>query len=154
MPSIDVTDHVVIDARREAVFPVLCDYPRVRDWFPGYRIDLLTDGAVGEGARLRHEMAAGGGLMTTRFVRTIRRFEPPSLIEETYDEGDLLGRGCWSLESRGDGATQVSYRCAVRSNTPWMHLGVALTGHWGHSWVYQRLLRALKARVEGGVFAT
>ena len=140
----------MIQAPREAIFSVLCDYPGVRDWFPDYRIDLLTDGAVGEGARLRHEMAAGGGPVKTRFVRTIRRFEPPSLIEESYDEGDLLGLGRWSLEDTDEGATQVSYHCAVRSNTLWMHVGVALTGRWGHSWAYRKLLAALKAHVEGG----
>ena len=150
MPSIDTVDSILIAAPAPAIFPILADYPSMRRWFPRYRIEVIGGGPVVEGARLAHELSTPGVPVETRFVRTILRLDPPHAIEESYDEGDLLGRGRWSLTPVEGEQTRVSFHCQVRSNRWWMHLGIALTGARGHNQVYQQLLRALKERVEAG----
>jgi len=148
VPSIDTVDSVLITAPARAIFPVLSDYPAMRRWFPRYRVDVIGGGAVVEGARLAHALSTPGLPFETCFVRTIVRLDPPHTIEESYDEGDLIGRGRWTLTPVEGGQTRVAFHCQVRSNRWWMHLGIALTGARGHNRVYQQLLLALKAQVE------
>ena len=86
--------------------------------------------------------------MKTRFTRTIQRIEPPKSIEETYDDGDLVGRGRWEFEALGEGRTRVSFHCQVRSNSVLMHVGFLLGGERGHNQVYQQILAALAERAQ------
>lgn len=148
MPSIDTVDSILIAAPAQPIFEVICDYSRMREWYPRYRVEVIGGGAVVEGARLRHELSAPGSPVKTRFTRTICRLDPPHSIEESYDDGDLVGRGRWELEPRASGETRVSFHCQVRSNRLWMHLAVAIAGERGHNLVYQQLLAALKVRLE------
>ena len=101
------------------------------------------------GARLRHELSPPGSPIKSRFTRTIQRVEPPRIIEESYDDGDLIGRGCWQFDTLAEDAARVSFTCQVRSNRLLMHLGFAMGGERGHHMVYRELLAALKARAEG-----
>lgn len=147
MPSFDTVDTMEIPASAQALFDVILDYPGMKDWFPGYEIEVIGGGPVEEGARLRHALSAKGSPVTTRFTRTIKRIESPSRIEETYDDGDLVGTGRWELEALADDRTKVSFFCAVRSNSLLMHIGFLLGGERGHNMVYQQLLGALRDRV-------
>lgn len=148
MPSIDTVDRLEISASAQVLFDLVLDYPRLHEWYPRYRVEVIGGGAVLEGARLRHELAAPGSPVTSRFTRTIRRIEPPKSIEESYDDGDLVGQGRWDFEALAPDSTRVSFYCQVRSNRLLMHIGFALAGKRGHNMVYQQILSALKERAE------
>ncbi|MAI80691.1 MAG: hypothetical protein CL917_17250 [Deltaproteobacteria bacterium] len=148
MPSIDTVDSVVISAPAQAVFDVILDYPHMHEWYPRYRVEVLSGGPVGEGTRLSHELSPAGSPVKSRFTRTIRSLESPLFIEESYDDGDLVGVGRWEFEQIAGEKTRVSFFCQVRSNTLLMHIGFFLGGERGHNGVYQELLAALKAHTE------
>ena len=93
MPSIDTVDSLVIDAPAQALFDIVLDYARMHEWYPRYRVEVIGGGDVVEGARLRHELSPPGAPVKSRFTRTIQRIDAPKAIEESYDDGDLVGRG-------------------------------------------------------------
>lgn len=148
MPSIDTVDSLEIRAPAQALFDIVLDYPQMHEWYPRYRVEVIGGGDVGVGTQLRHELSPPGSPVKSRFTRTIRRIEPGKAIEETYDDGDLVGRGRWEFEALASGGTRVSFHCQVRSNRLLMHIGFALGGERGHNMVYQEILAALKARAE------
>lgn len=148
VPGIDTVDSLEIDAPAQALFDVILDYPRMHEWYPRYHVEVIGGGAVEVGARLRHELSPPGSPVKSRFTRTIRRIDSPKAIEESYDDGDLVGRGRWELEALAADRTRVSYHCQVRSNRLLMHIGFLLGGERGHHMVYRELLAALKARTE------
>ncbi len=148
MPSIDTVDSLEINAPAQELFDIVLDYPRMHEWYPRYRVEVIGGGDVVEGARLRHELSPRGSPVKSRFTRTIHRIEPAKAIEESYDDGDLVGRGRWEFEALGPAATRVSFYCRVRSNRLLMHIGFALGGERGHNMVYREILAALKARAE------
>jgi ribosome-associated toxin RatA of RatAB toxin-antitoxin module len=149
MPSIDTVDSLVIHAPAQALFDLVLDYPRMHEWYPRYRVEVIGGGPVEEGARLSHELSPPGSPVKSRFTRTIQRIEPSKAIEESYDDGDLVGHGRWEFEVLGPDETKVAFHCQVRSNRLLMHIGFALGGERGHNMVYQELLSALKERAEG-----
>ncbi len=149
MPSIDTIDSLEIHAPADRLFEIVLDYPRMHEWYPRYRVEVIGGADVVEGARLRHELSPQGAPIKSRFTRTIHRVERPSIIEESYDDGDLVGRGRWQFDALAQDATRVSFYCQVRSNRLLMHIGFALGGERGHNMVYQKILAALKARAEG-----
>jgi uncharacterized protein YndB with AHSA1/START domain len=148
MPSIDTVDSLEIRAPAQLLFDTILDYPRMHEWYPRYRVEVIGGGEVTEGTRLHHELSPPGSPVKSRFTRTIHRIEPPKSIEESYDDGDLVGRGRWVFESVSPDTTRVSFYCQVRSNRLLMHIGFALGGERGHNMVYQEVLAALKARCE------
>ncbi len=148
MPSIDTVDRLDIRASAQALFDIILDYPRMHEWYPRYRVELIGGGDVVEGARLRHELSPSGSPIKSRFTRTIHRIEPPKAIEESYDDGDLVGRGRWVFDALAPDATRVSFYCQVRSNRLLMHIGFMIGGEKGHNMVYREILAALKARAE------
>ena len=149
MPSIDTVDSLEINAPAQDLFDLILDYPRMHKWYPRYRVEVIGGGEVVEGARLSHELSPPGVPIKSRFTRTIQRIDAPSTIEESYDDGDLVGRGRWEFVALGADATRVSFYCQVRSNRLLMHLGFAVAGEKGHNMVYQELLAALQTRAEG-----
>jgi hypothetical protein len=151
MPSIDTVDSLVIHAPAQVLFDTVLDYPTMHEWYPRYRVEVVGDGPIVEGTRLRHELSPPGSPVKSRFARTIQRIEQGKAIEESYDDGDLVGRGRWEFEALGGGETRVSFYCQVRSNRLLIHLGFALGGERGHNRVYQQLLAALKTRCENAV---
>lgn len=148
MPTIDSVDSIHIQAPAERVFDAVFDYPSIGAWFPSYRCRLLTPGSIEAGSRIAHTVRAPMVRVPTRFVRTIRRFERPRRIEETYDEGDLLGTGVWTFAESHDGWTTASFHCVVESNRLLMHVGFMLGGELGHKLTYRGLLAALKLHCE------
>lgn len=147
MPGIDTVDSLVIRAPAQALFDIVLDYPHMHEWYPRYRVEVIGGGSeVAEGTRLRHELSPAGSPVKSRFTRTIQRIEPPKAIEESYDDGDLVGQGRWEFEALAPEETRVSFHCKVRSNRLLMHIGFAIAGERGHNAVYQELLAALEAR--------
>lgn len=149
MPSFETVDRLEIEAPAEKLFATILDYPRMHEWYPRYRVEVIGGGPVVEGARLRHELSPAGSPVKSRFTRTIQRIDAPRAIEESYDDGDLVGRGRWEFEPLGPSRTRVSFFCAVRSNRLLMHLGFLVVGEKGHNRVYQELLAALRAHCAG-----
>jgi hypothetical protein len=90
-----------------------------------------------------------GSPVKSRFTRTIQRIKAPHSIEESYDDGDLVGRGRWEFEPLESGSTRVSFYCVVSSNRTLMRLGFLLGGEKGHNRVYQELIASLKVLAEG-----
>ena len=148
MPSIDTVDSLEINAPAQQLFDIVLDYPRMHEWYPRYRVEVIGGGEVVEGTRLRHELSPRGAPVKSRFTRTIQRIDPPRVIEESYDDGDLVGRGRWEFEALAEDSTRVSFYCQVRSNRLLTHIGFAIAGERGHNMVYQELLAALKTRAE------
>jgi ribosome-associated toxin RatA of RatAB toxin-antitoxin module len=149
MPAIDTVDRLEIAAPAQALFDIILDYPHMHAWYPRYRVEVIGGGEVVEGARLCHELSPPGAPVKSRFTRTIQRIEPGKAIEESYDDGDLVGEGRWEFEALSAERTRVSFYCKVRSNRLLMHIGFMLGGERGHNRVYQELLAALKQRAEG-----
>lgn len=148
MPSFETVDSLEIGAPAQRLFGIVLDYPRMHEWVPRYRVELIGGGEVVEGAQLRHELSPAGSPFKSRFTRTIQRIDPPRTIEESYDGGDLVGRGRWVFDALAPDATRVSFECQVRSNRLLMHIGFMIGGEKGHNRVYQEILAALKARAE------
>ena len=146
MPSFDTVDSLEIQAPAQTLFDIILDYPRMHEWYPRYRVEVIGGGPVVEGTRLRHELSPRGSPVRSRFTRTIQRIEPASTIEESYDDGDLVGRGRWEFETLTGEKTRVSFHCQVRSNRLLMHIGFALGGQRDHNMVYKGILAALQAR--------
>jgi uncharacterized protein YndB with AHSA1/START domain len=149
MSSIDTVDRVEIRAPKQRVYDVVSNYPAITGWFPVYHCRLLEGSEVREGSRVEHILGKPPHLVVNRFIRTVHRVVPGERLEETYDEGDLVGNGTWTFDER-NGITTAAYHCAVRGNTPSMRLAFRLTGNFGHKWVYRRLLAALKRHCEKG----
>ena len=154
MPSMETVDSLEIEAPAEQLFDVLLDYPRMHEWYPPYRIDVVGGGPVVEGAQLNHELSPPGFPLKSRFTRTIRRIDRARAIEETYDGGDLVGEGCWEFEELAPDRTRVSFRCRVRSNRLLMHIGFLFGGERGHNMIYQQILAALRDRVGASALAS
>jgi ribosome-associated toxin RatA of RatAB toxin-antitoxin module len=148
MPSIDTVDSLEIQAPAKVLFGIVLDYSKMHEWYPRYRVEVIGGGTVAEGTRLRHELSPPGVPVKSRFSRTIQRIESPKSIEESYDDGDLVGRGRWAFDALSEDSTRVSFHCQVRSNRLLMHVGFLLGGERGHNMVYQELLAALKVRAE------
>jgi hypothetical protein len=144
MPSFETVDRLEIDAPAGRLFDTILDYPRMHEWYPRYRVEVIGGGPVTEGARLRHVLSPKGSPVKSRFTRTIQRIDAPKAIEESYDDGDLVGRGRWEFEALGPSRTRVSFYSAVRSNSLLMHVGFLLGGEKGHNRVYQEILSALQ----------
>lgn len=145
----DAIDSIDIAATPERVFRTVLDYPHVHTWYPYMHCELLTPGDIAEGSRIAHTFVSPQVRIPTHFVRTIRRIEPPVRIEETYDEGALVGRGEWTFAALPSGLTRASFACSVWGNDLVTRLGLALTGPLLHKLGYAELLKALKRNCEG-----
>ena len=89
-----------VDAPQEEVFLALADartYPRW--WKPTYRA-VEADGPPVVGCRSHHKFKAKLPY-TLSTTSTIVRLDPPHEVEAQVD-GDLRGRGVWTLTPRGD----------------------------------------------------
>lgn len=148
MPGIDTVDRLDIRAPAKLLFDTILDYERMHEWYPRYRVEVIDGGEITEGTRLRHELSPPGSPVKSRFTRTIQRIDPDKSIEESYDDGDLVGVGRWEFEALSPEETRVSFHCRVRSNRLLMHIGFALGGEKGHNMVYREVLAALAVRTE------
>ena len=149
MSFIDTVDRIDIRGPKQRVYDVVSNYPAITSWFPIYHCRLLDGTEVREGSRVEHIVGKPPRVVVNRFVRTVRRMVPGERLEESYDEGDLIGNGTWSFDER-NGITTAAYHCAVRGNTLSMRVAFKLTGSVGHNMVYGRLLAALKRHCERG----
>jgi mannose-6-phosphate isomerase-like protein (cupin superfamily)/uncharacterized protein YndB with AHSA1/START domain len=141
----EFVDEWDVAAPPEAVFDVLSDartYPRW--WRPVY-LDVEADGepAVGNVTRQHFKGRLPYHLHTR--TRTVR-LERPRLIEGETD-GDLRGRGIWTLEPLASGGTHVRFdwrvnadRRLLRALTPLLRPAL----RWNHNWAIARAIDGLE----------
>jgi uncharacterized protein YndB with AHSA1/START domain/quercetin dioxygenase-like cupin family protein len=134
-----------VGAPPEAVFDALADartYPRW--WTPVY-IDVDADGppALGKVSRQHFKGRLPYHLHTTS---TITRLEPPRVVEGDV-EGDLRGRGTWTLTPTATG-THVRFdwqvfadRSLLRTLTPVLRP----LFRWNHAWAIARAIDGLES---------
>jgi ribosome-associated toxin RatA of RatAB toxin-antitoxin module len=146
MPSIDCIDEITINAPASVVFDVVSNYSHWKQWIPIYNCSLLNSQQVEVGAKIHHQYGYKPFILSD-FIRKIDAIEANELIEESYIEGDLLGKGCWRFIDNNN-KTVVSYHCVVTSNTPLAHLSFLLLGKMAHRSVYKPLLKKLKKHCE------
>jgi uncharacterized protein YndB with AHSA1/START domain/mannose-6-phosphate isomerase-like protein (cupin superfamily) len=133
----------------EAVFDALADartYPRW--WAPVY-LDVDADGPprLGKVSRQHFKGRLPYHLHTTS---TITRLEPPHVVEGDV-EGDLRGRGLWTL-TEIPGGTHVRFdwrvfadRRLLRTLTPLLRP----VFRWNHNWAIARAMEGLEPYAQG-----
>jgi quercetin dioxygenase-like cupin family protein/uncharacterized protein YndB with AHSA1/START domain len=123
----------------EAVFEALADARTYPEWWTPVYLEAHADGpaAVGHVSTQRFK----GRLPYRLNTRTTTiRHDPPTVLEGDV-EGDLRGRGVWTLTPLGDGGTHVRFdwrvfadRLLLRVLTPVMRPAFA----WNHAWAIAR----------------
>ena len=134
-----------VAAPPDAVFDALADarsYPRW--WRPVY-LDVESDGMLEVGAESRQHFK--GRLpyhLHTRSV--IAELDPPHRVTADVD-GDLRGRGTWTLTPRPAGGTHVRFDWQVHADRKLLR---ALTPvlrplfRWNHNWAIARAIEGLE----------
>ncbi len=150
MAAIDTVDSIEINAPAIEVFKTVLDYPNTNSWFPMLHCRQVDNpGAkIEEGSRIEHLFGKPPYLVIDRFTRTIQYISIGDRIEETYDEGDLIGKGIWTF-SENAGITTAAFHCAVKANVLSLQLTFLFSGARGHKLMFGRILKALKRQCEG-----
>lgn len=107
----DFVDEWDVRAPMQRVFDALADGRTYPEWWKPVYIAVETDGppAVGSVSRQHFKGQLPYHLHTTS---TIVEYEPPHRVVADV-QGDLRGRGVWTLTDRGDGATHVRFDWSV-----------------------------------------
>src|SRR5207237_3794216 len=126
----------VCDARADAR-----TYP---DWWRPVYIDTQTDGPpqLGRSSRQHFKGRLPYHLHTTS---TITRYEPPLFVGADV-EGDLRGRGLWTLTPH-DGGTHVRFDWRVNADKPLVRVLTPLLRplfRWNHAWAIARAREGLE----------
>ncbi len=114
-------DEWVVAAPREAVFAALSDAASYPEWWKPVYLDVSTGGvppAVGTRSRQHFKGRLPYHLRTES---TITRFEPPHVLAADV-EGDLRGRGVWTLTRAPGGGTHVRFEWSVFADRPLLRL--------------------------------
>jgi uncharacterized protein YndB with AHSA1/START domain len=133
-----------VDAPPEAVFDALADATTYPEWWRPVYIDTTTDGPPGVG-RTSHQHFKGRLPYHLHTRSTITRYERPAVVGADV-EGDLRGRGLWTLTPR-DGGTDVRFDWRVYAEKPIVR---ALTPvlrplfRWNHAWAIARAQEGLE----------
>ena len=101
-----------IEASRRAVYETLVDLARVSSWWPDFdRVRVLS------GDRIRARVQGPIGSHFDLELEITEAAPPERIVLEV--DGDLRGRGVFSLVARGAG-TDVVYDWDVRIERPWL----------------------------------
>ncbi|HEY2371118.1 MAG TPA: SRPBCC family protein [Gaiellaceae bacterium] len=123
-----------VDAPPEPVFVALADGATYPDWWRPVYLATKTDGPP-ELGRTSEQHFKGRLPYHLRTRSTITRYEPSTVVGAEV-EGDLRGRGLWTLTPR-DGGTDVRFDWRVYAEKPVVR---ALTPvlrplfRWNHAW--------------------
>jgi len=134
-----------VAAPREAVFAALADARSYPLWWRPVYIEADADGEPAVGAVSRQHFK--GRLPYHLRTRTrITRFEPPRAITAEV-EGDLRGRGAWTLAEALGGGTHVSFQWTVNADRPLLRMLTPLLRpafRWNHEWAIARAMEGLE----------
>ena len=145
MPSEYVfIDEWDVDAPQDAVFDALADARTYPLWWRPVYIAVEADCEPGVGCVSRHEFK--GRLPYHLNTRSeIVRYEPPDEFEVVVD-GDLSGRGVWTLSPRDD-LVHVRFDWRVFADRPLLrYLTPVLRPlfRWNHNWSIARAIEGLE----------
>ncbi|HEX2102737.1 MAG TPA: SRPBCC family protein [Solirubrobacteraceae bacterium] len=138
-----------VAAPPRAVFDALADARTYPQWWTPVYIDVDADGppALGQVSRQHFKGRLPYHLHTTS---TITRLEPPHVVQGDV-EGDLRGRGTWTLTPTATG-THVRFDWRVFADRPLLRtLTPALRPlfRWNHNWAIARAMDGLESYARG-----
>jgi len=138
----------------QAVYDVLVDGRTYPEWWRGVYIAVESDGPPGLGAVSRQHFK--GRLPYHLHTRsTIVRIEPGALIEAEVD-GDLRGRGLWTLTETNAG-THVRFDWTVHADRPLLRMLTPVMRpvlRSNHNWAIARAIDGLEPFVLSRSLAT
>jgi mannose-6-phosphate isomerase-like protein (cupin superfamily) len=137
-------DQWSVDAPIEHVHAAIADGRTYTTWWQPVYIDVESDGppAVGKVSRQHFKGRLPYHLHTRA---TLIRLEPPRVIEVDVD-GDLRGRGLWTLTPEGPG-THVRFDWHVTADRPLLRMLTPLLRpllRWNHAWAIARAREGLE----------
>ena len=145
-------DYVFVDewdvaAPSEAVFGTLVDARTYPAWWKPVYIDVTSDGPPVVGAVSRQHFK---GRLPYHLHTTSRlvRYEPPREFEVSV-EGDLSGRGVWTVTPTARGA-HVRFEWRVNAQRPLLRVLTPIVKpllRWNHHWAIQRAQDGLEPYV-------
>lgn len=144
-----------VAAPREAVFDALADARSYPTWWRPVYLEADDDGPPAVGMQSR-QLFKGRLPYRLRTRSRIVRFEPPHVLEADVD-GDLRGRGTWTLRAV-PGGTHVRFDWRVHADRPLLRVLTPLLRpafRWNHAWAIARAMEGLEpyargiARVDG-----
>lgn len=143
-----------VDAPPEAVFDALADATTYPEWWRPVYIETTTDGPP-EVGRASEQHFKGRLPYHLHTRSTVTRYERPAVVGADV-EGDLRGRGLWTLTPR-DGGTDVRFDWRVYAEKPIVR---ALTPvlrplfRWNHAWAIARAQDGLEPYARRSTAAT
>ena len=143
-----------VDAPIEAVFEALADARTYPEWWRPVYLTVESDGPA-EVGRSSQQYFKGRLPYRLRTKSQIVALERPRRFE-TEVEGDLSGRGIWTLTSN-DGRTHVRFDWQVNADRPLLRYLTPLLRplfRWNHNWAIARAMEGLEpyaqSRPQGG----
>lgn len=134
-----------VDAPREAVFLALADAGTYPEWWTPVYIAVETDGPPQVGRVSEHKFK--GQLPYHLKTRSeIVGYEPPESFAVEV-EGDLTGRGVWTLTELDHGGVHVHFDWRVIADRPLLrYLTPVLRPvfRWNHNWSIKRAIEGLE----------
>ena len=138
-----------VNAPIEAVFDALADACTYPAWWKPVYLEVESDGPPAVG-RVSHQHFKGRLPYQLRTTSEIVRLAPPRELEVKV-EGDLTGRGVWTLTPTGAGVhvrfdwRVVADRTLLRVLTPLLRP----LFRWNHNWAIQRAMEGLEPYARG-----
>jgi uncharacterized protein YndB with AHSA1/START domain/mannose-6-phosphate isomerase-like protein (cupin superfamily) len=134
-----------VAAPREAIFAALADARSYPLWWRPVYIETEADGEPAVGVVSRQHFK-GRLPYHLRTRSQITRLEPPRVIAAEV-EGDLRGRGTWTLTETPGGGTSVSFEWIVRADRRLLRVLTPLLRpafRWNHDWAIARAMEGLE----------
>ena len=133
------------DAPQQALFDALADSRTYPEWWvPVYReVSGDCEPAVGCRTEQRFKGKLPYELKTTS---EIVRYEPPGGFEVRVD-GDLSGRGVWTLTPNDDGTVHIRFDWTVFADRPLLRVLTPVARpvfRWNHNWSAARAAEGLE----------
>jgi quercetin dioxygenase-like cupin family protein/uncharacterized protein YndB with AHSA1/START domain len=139
-----------VAAPPDAVFDAIADARTYPLWWRPVYLDVAADGPVRPGSQSRQHFK--GRLpyhLNTRSV--IAELDPPRRVAADVD-GDLRGRGVWTLTST-EGGTHVRFDWQVHADRKLLRVLTPLLRplfRWNHNWAIKAAMRGLEPYVQSG----
>ena len=138
-----------VHATPQAVFDALADATTYPTWWRPVYLDVETDGPPELGRTSRQHFK--GRLPYHLHTRsTITRYEPPTAVGAEV-EGDLRGRGLWTLTPQ-EGGTHVRFDWFVYADKPLLRVLTPLLRplfRWNHAGAIARAREGLEPYARG-----
>jgi mannose-6-phosphate isomerase-like protein (cupin superfamily)/uncharacterized protein YndB with AHSA1/START domain len=137
-------DEWQVAAPREAVFAALADARAYPLWWRPVYVEADSDGEPAVGV-VSHQHFKGRLPYHLRTRSRITRFEPPRVITAEV-EGDLRGRGTWTL-TETLGGTHVSFEWIVHADRRLLRVLTPVLRpafRWNHDWAIARAMEGLE----------